>query len=748
MIRNAFLAGASLFVLSVAAEAQAQVPATEPEQPSTSTGEEPNEEAVSQDLGEIVVTAQRRSERLQDVPITVTTISTVELRNAGVTAARNLQNVVSGFNFSAFGTSPQPSIRGVSTTNSRPGAENPNALYIDGIYFGAQPVLANDFGDIERIEVLKGPQGTLFGRNATGGAIQIFTRQPSFTPQMDFTLEGGFYTGSGESHTAEHLNMRAFVTTPLVDDLLAVSFSGGYNYTPGYYTNVLSGEGDGGVSQLSARGKVLFTPTSSLKMTLSGYFINNRSHEMFTEFAVNGLSVGLLFPGSAIASKPWQTAPGDAFTKGDTEIYGGSAKIELDVGAGTLSSLTGYNNLEISSLGPFYAAAVPDLCRLQFICIDYGLLFSTEEFSQEVNFASRDLGIFRFVTGLFYYKANGGAIGSILEQFIPGGFRVQDDTFRTSSYAAYGEGTIEASDALSLTAGVRCSRDIIENGNRLIAIEGKNTFNSFIPRLSVLYKLTPDVNIYATYSQGFKSGISGAVNFAAPVQFEPVRPEKITAYEAGIKYATRNFVFNLSAFYYDYKNKQEQSFFGTTNFTTNTGPVKIYGIDLDANIRLTPELTLTGTFSWLPKAEYQNFPNASGTSTILVPGVGYIPGIGNIPGATFDATGTRLIRSPEITTAATMSYRKATNSGEFDASATVTYTSRTAIEITRAIVQDPYATLAAQAGFRFDSGLRIGIYGRNLTNKDYLVGGFSTSGGFFGTPTPPREVGISLGYKY
>ncbi|MDB5714509.1 MAG: TonB-dependent receptor [Sphingomonadales bacterium] len=735
MMKTILLASAAFGAMSLSGTAMAQ---TAP----------PAAEAATTDLSDIVVTAQRRSERLKDVPLTLTALSSSDLAKSGVTSARNLQNVVSGFTFSAFGTSPEPSIRGVSTTLSAPGAENPNALYIDGIYYGAQPVLANDFGDIERVEILKGPQGTLFGRNATGGAIQIFTKQPSFDPHVDVSVDGGYYLGSGESHSAPHVNFRGFVTGPIIAEKVAVSLAGGYNYTSGYYTNVVTGQSEGKTSQASLRAKLLITPTDTLKITLSSYYINNSTHETFTEFAVDGLAAASLFPGSVIATKPWQTAPGDDISTNHTKQYGGAAKIDFDLDVGTLSLLTGYNHLRLDAVGPFYAAVAPDACFLTFTCIDYGLVQRSEEFSQEVNFASRNFGILSFVTGLYYYHGKGGADGVVQERFIPGGVLVQEDNFNTKSYAAYGEGTLKPTDSLSIVGGLRYSHDSIANGNGIVGVakQASKNFNSLTPRVSVLYKLSPDLNVYATYSKGFKSGNSGAANYGAPTPFIPVQPEKLSAYEVGLKFATRNMTFNLAGYYYDYRNKQEQTFTGTSNFILNTGPIRIYGLDADANIRLTPDFSVTGTLSWIPKAQFRDFKNAAGQSTVLGPG-GFLPGIGNMPTATFDATGFRLIRTPKVTASTTLNYAHQAAGGKFDASTTFSYASRSQLEITGTITQAPYASIAAQAGYRFDSsGIRVGVYGRNLTNKNNLVGAFSTSGGFFGTPTPPREIGISLNY--
>jgi iron complex outermembrane receptor protein len=762
-MKKSLLTAAAVLPL-IAATAHAQTPS--PSQPAsavTSDNAASGDAASRANLGDIVVTAQRRTEKLKDVPLTVSTLSSSDLAKAGVTSFSGLQNLVSGFTFSGFGTSPEPSIRGVSTTLSDAGSENPNALYIDGIYFGAQPILATAFGDIDRIEVLKGPQGTLFGRNATGGAIQIFTKQPSFNPHVSFTLEGSDYTGSGASHDAAHVSVRGFVTGPLIPGLLAASVSGAYNYTPGFYTNAVTGHSEGELSQANLRGKLLFTPADNLKITLGSYYVKNHDDQTFTEFAVDGLSAAAGYPGSVVASRPWQTLPGDRLTFENVKLFGGSARVELDTDAGTLTSLTGYNNFKLNAVAPFYAANAPDACFLSLACIDYGLQQREKELSQELNFASREFGILRFTTGLYYYNAKGGATGIIQQRFFPGGVLAQDDDFHTKSYAAYGEATLKPTESLTLIGGLRYSHEPIENGNELPATEhhGKSTFNSLTPRASITYALTPALNVYATFSRGFKSGNSGANNAAAPVPFAAIRPEKLTSYEAGFKFGSRDLTFNIAGYYYDYKNKQEQTFTGSSYFFTNTGPIRIYGLDADFNAHLTHEFSVSGTLSWVPKAKYLDFPNASGQSTVTVPFLpggtcapfggcgGFLPGNGGTAAPVFNATGYRLIRAPRVTASGTLSYETTMMGGTFDASTTVSYSSAFELEITGTIRQSAYAAVSVQAGYKFaDSGFRVGIFGRNITNNDYLVAGFSSAGGFFGTPTPPREVGLSVNYAY
>ena len=210
---------------------------------------------------EIVVTAQRRSERLQDVPLTVVSVNAESLQRAGVRSVADLGSVVSGFTNGATGSLSSPALRGVTSTNTLAGAENPIALYVDGIYQSTPLILNSEIPDVARIEVLKGPQGTLFGRNATGGAIQVFTKDPSFQPAMDIKLSLGYYTGDGGSRAAPQTRAQGFATMPLISDKVAVSVAGGYTYTPGYLTNDLNGKRVGETSRSNARAKWLMHAT-------------------------------------------------------------------------------------------------------------------------------------------------------------------------------------------------------------------------------------------------------------------------------------------------------------------------------------------------------------------------------------------------------------------------------------------------------------------------------------------------------
>lgn len=753
MRARCLLAGASLLVFANPAAAQAP----------------PDRGAVA--LEEVVVTAQRRSERLQDVPLTVNTVTGADLVRAGVTTIRDLQNVVPGFTFSGQGTTAQPSIRGVSTSLSAAGSENPNALYIDGIYQTAQTLLNADLPDVARVEVLKGPQGTLFGRNATGGAIQIFTRDPSFTPTADLTAEGGYYTGSGSSRSSPHYNLHGFVAGPIIPGVLAASLSGGFDKTDGFLTNDVDGSRTGVIWRQNLRAKLRYTPTDDVTITLGAYDLRMNVQGNLLTDTYKGLSAASSYPGSVVPTQPYHTAFDPGYSVADFVQYGYTARAEVDTSTGLITYLTGLNDSRTVNYNSIAAARGSIACIAAFACIDYHFEPVTREMSQELNFASHQFGMFSFVTGAYYYHSTGGTLGIIQENLIPGGLTVQRQHFRHDAEAVYGEATIRPVDPLAIILGLRYGEERLNDESDVPPVPGRTRrYHSLTPRVSVRYTFAPELNAYFTFSQGFKSGLTGITNTA--INFAAVAPEKITAYEVGLKYATSRLTGNISGFYYDYQNKQEQTFTGTSTVIRNTGPVRIYGVDADASVALSRGFTLRAAATWIPEAKYRNFPGAVGQSTVFstaangnctllgggsptAPNLaiatatgGLCPGIGSSAQAQFNATGMRLIRTPKLTASTTLSWEQKSGSGTWDASGTLFYSTSVKEELTGTLTQPAYAALNAQGGYRFADGVRVGIYGRNLTNKAYMVAGLSSSAAFVPNYAPPREVGVSVNYAF
>ncbi len=715
-------------------------------------------------LEEVLVTAQRRVQTVQDVALTVTAMSSADLQRGGVTDFRDLQTLVPGLTFGGQGSNAQPAIRGVSTLLSVAGAENPNAVYVDGVYHAAQNLLNMDLPDVERIEVLKGPQGTLFGRNATGGAIQIFTRNPSFEPTGDIAVETGYYTGSGSSRSSPRYQVKGFVSGPLAEDTLAASLSGSYQWVDGFMTNDATGERTGRIEKSSLRGKLLFTPNDSTEITLTGYYVDMPD--------IQGQLLGVPYRGFSAAnapefqgpplggdgvvpSKPHHTAHGPGVDVAEFREYGGVLRAQFEFDAGTLTAITGYNDSFTNNHNNVDGAKSPQFCLATFACVEYDFTPETKELSQELNFASADIGNWSYVAGLFYYDAEGGTRGIIQQSLVPGGVLAQDNSYETRALAAYGEVTFTPTERLTLVAGLRWNRDEADDEAAQTlaapAVSKSLSNTSTTPRVSATYAFSDSLNGYATYTRGFKSGLTGASNVAN--NYAPVDPEEIDAFEVGAKYATPGLAWNLAAFYYDYQNKQEQTFTGTSNIVKNTGAVEIYGVDADLSAPLSDSLSLRAALSWLPQAEYEDFPDASGNSPQYIP---FPPnpmaciglGCGGLMPVVFDASGDRLIRAPKLTSSLTLAYEAPLGEGILDASATLFYSSEVLLDITGFIQQDAYTSLTAQAGYSFGGGLRLGAYGRNLTDEEYFAAGLVSGSGFVVNYAPPRELGLTLSYAY
>src|SRR3984957_7009283 len=245
MPSRVLIAALLLAGLASIAEAQAQSATTAP----AATANQP-----IGSLEEVTLTTQKRSERLQDVPVTITALSADYLAKTGVERMSDLPTAVSGLLWSNQGAWIEPNIRGVYTNVAAIGSGSPIAIYLDGIYQPSQSGTIFNLPDVRDVEVLKGPQGTLFGRNATGGAIAINTRDPSFTPTGSFDVSAGAYAGSNVQ-TAGHYNVRGFISGPLVRDTVAGSLSASYDTTDGYLTNDVNGDRAGKIQSSVIRGK-------------------------------------------------------------------------------------------------------------------------------------------------------------------------------------------------------------------------------------------------------------------------------------------------------------------------------------------------------------------------------------------------------------------------------------------------------------------------------------------------------------
>jgi iron complex outermembrane receptor protein len=719
------------------------------------------EEGVT-DIGDIVVTAQRRSQRVQDVPATLVVKTGEDLTRAGVINTQDLQRVVPGLVFTFTGSWAQPNMRGVSTTVTGPGSDNPVAIYLDGVYQGNQVGSAFDLPDVERVEVLKGPQGTLFGRNATGGAIQIFTKQPSFTTTGMISTSVGFHDGAGASRSAMTGTVKGYISGPLTSTL-AASITGLYGYEQGYLNDIVDNSRFGEWKNRMVRGKLLFEPSADLSFTLTGYYWKRNDQSAQAGQPFNGQTAAALFPGAIIASKPWQIA-WDYEPRMFARTWGTSLQGKIGTSIGTITTTTSYldtNNHERVDVDEAFAPA----CILTFACINYNVRVPEHNFSQEVIFTSNKIGPLKLVAGgnIFIGSGTEPVYVNDLREPLPRapqllspvgpGFQSQI-LVKTRAYALFAEGDLSLTDKLVLTVGGRLSIEKKTSyGDFICAPAGPSAgdcdtsnlpklqqpkWTDFTPRVSLKYDIGPRSSVYATFSQGFKGGVIPYNNFTAP----PANPEKITAYEIGIKTAGHNFAFNAAAFYYDYKDLQVQITQLAQVILNNAANARIIGIDFDGYYRLSDALRVSGAVSYIPEAKFVDYPNA----------VAFAPPItaGGLTQYTIDASGDRLFKTPKLTASATLDYVTSINGSDqlsFDLS--FYYSSKFFYEPAHQVFTNAYATMGTRLSYKpADSNLKFTLYGKNLTNKAIVNQATPSQASNSVSYAPPREMGVAIEYAF
>jgi len=725
----------SLFALAVSAwsPAFAQVSSIDTDQQAEST---------ALDAGEIIVTAQRRAERLKDVPISVTALSADNLETAGVRDLFDIGLIAPGVKIQQYNGAILPMVRGVSSKTVGAGVDLPIATYVDGVYIGS-PYATSSFNSIERIEILKGPQGTLFGRNATGGLIQIVTRDPKHTPggSADFT-----YANFGT------LRAQAYATGGLSDTIAMDIALGAQAQDRGWGINLANGQDVNKLHhELVARSKILFTPTENLEIRVSGDYADQHN----SRFATQRPAFGVIPP-----------APyGPAFLGGDFDIAsdrqpdfrsrggGGSLRVDYDLGAIALASISAYRKSSYDLTFDSDYTAFP------------GRYASTrgedEQFSQELQLQSDNSSRLNWTIGAYYYWADGrfNPIGTITYGTAPtpgaplpetGRYTLADQT--TQSLAGYGQASLKLTDALQVTLGLRYTNEKREltasaytvnpDGSAVVTTPefGRSVeFNKLTWRAAVDYHLSPNSMIYASFNRGFKSGGFNTLVITLP----SYAPETLDAYEIGSKNRFAGWLtLNLAAYYYDYTNIQVGRSINGLTGTYNAPGTEIYGADLDFIADITRNLRLSGGYSYV-HGRYLDFSGAVIATPIA--GGGYSVGTGNVAGNT-------TILSPEHTFSLAGNYRVAVGSGELSFDANYSYTSRYFHEPDNVLSQPGYSMVGASVRYETNIGLALMLWGKNLTNEAVqVVGGvqtFGTLGLARASYGEPRTYGVTLSAKF
>jgi iron complex outermembrane recepter protein len=700
-------------------------------------------DAAAEPTADVVVTARRREESLIDVPIAITAFSGARLEAQGAIDVTDLSQVTPNVTLEVSrGTNSTLTafIRGVGQQDPVAGFEAGVGIYLDDVYLNRPQAAVLDIYDVERIEVLRGPQGTLYGRNTIGGAVKYVTRRLGDDPTLRVRASYGSYDQADGVISA---------STPIGDTGLKVGVAGARLSRGGFGDNLFTGRENYNKDIWAARGTLQFEPSSQAFFRLSADYTRDKSEPRGGHRLIPALNAPATYP---VLRDVYDSQGNLVAPEQDVEAYGGSFLAELKPAEWlTFRSITGYRKDDSSSPIDFDALPVVD--------VDVPAFYNNRQFSQEVQ-ALVDTGGFNLLAGLYYLDATARTVFDVR---LPGTLTALTfGNVRTDTTAVFADATYDVTPQVSLSVGGRYTwdtrRSTIQRNVYLGAspffggttapivrqtdFTGQATFKQFTPRASVSFKPTPDHTLYASWAKGFKGGgfDPRGVGTAAPdlngngrngaqgdrddiYQFLSFDPEKVTSYEIGYKAALfdRRVTVALAAFHADYTNVQVPGSVGQTvngvqtfvGITTNAGRARINGAEAEVNARLADDLigsgdrlTLAGTLGYID-AEYKRFIDARG----------------------IDVADERAFQNtPKWTASGTLGYTTPLG-GEsaLDLSTTLSYRSRTQqFELrTPGLDQAGYALLDASIIYTIDDRFSLGVHGRNLTDKRYIVSGYN-----------------------
>ncbi|MFC7047896.1 TonB-dependent receptor [Emcibacter nanhaiensis] len=587
-------------------------------------------------LEEITVTAQRRSENLQAVPVAVTALSASAIEKADIHTQDDIATRIPSMTFSPFAPGQSVvSLRGISSNDDGAGTENSVAVFMDDVYLGRISNMAFELFDVERIEVLRGPQGTLYGKNAIGGAINVVSTKPGQDFQAKVKATVGNY---------DRQDFQGVVSGPLSDSLAAkVSFSS--RQRDGWVENIYTGNKLKDENVQSVRGQLLWTGENT-EVTLSADTMEMDQSDMARIPTRSSAVPGIAEAHQALGGDyKHSTNPQDGYARKGAN--GVSLKVEHDFGdAGTLTSVSAYrdsaNDWEMDSTGSPIMNIVDEIH-------DY-----TKQYSQEFRFAGPINDSADFVAGLFYMNENTDRqeifrlvrneddrlpnLSADDTVDLVGSYR-QDNT--TDSFAAFAHVNYNVTEKLKLGVGVRYTYEEknIENwtstygvfpgfiistdfgtdiDNKIGGIAASESWSDFSPKVTLDYQVNDDVLLYATVSKGFKSGGFGAAPESVAATQIPLQPEIAWNYEIGSKsdLFDGTLRLNLAAYYTDYSDLQYQRFgtlldgqitpFGVFR-TRNAASAEIYGVEAEFTWVPVENLYISGNYSYMHTEAEFNF---------------------------------------------------------------------------------------------------------------------------------------------
>jgi iron complex outermembrane recepter protein len=702
-------------------------------------------------LEEVIVTAQRRAENLQTVPLALSSFSGNYLQREKVEDVSELGSRVPGLQYEQFSPGePRFFIRGLGSISRSSAVDGDVGVFMDDVYLGRPEMTNINFYDLENLEILRGPQGTLFGRNVVGGAVSYHTKRP--TDELKILAQVGY----GNFNTFE---TAATITGPLTDKVSAKLSAGTRNHD-GYNFNQTTRHDVEDERFIGASGAIRFRPTDDLDIQLNGDFSRRRgTGPWWILYREAADQLGKAYPDP----RNGKGYTDDGFANIDNN--GVSLNANWTTAYGTLTSITAYRDsmkANRSNTTGLYAAQITDPPAV--IAANSNIVFLQEDdqwsdqFSQELRFASPSGERLTWVGGLYYFEEHVKHDFYVDYRFLFPFFKAQGQSLfkahtNTRAYAGFANGSYKIFDTLSVQAGVRWSRDekdhvltptgVYTNAFTINGVkvptwtaQGQGGWNAVTPTASLKWQVTPDKLLYFTYSKGFKSGGFNDNDLEYLSATTPFNPEYVENYEVGAKteWFDHRLRVNLAAYDMRYTDLQVVILIPATNVgpsrqvTGNAGSALSQGVELELNWLPTDELSFLMTYNYAHTRIDQ----------LVVVGV--------------NQAGNQLTRSPRHKLFLGANYAKPL-ANDMTATARVGWSYQTkyftGTDNAKAGIVPTQRNLDAGVGLELQGGRWfVELWGKNLTDSIKPVFPSPVGDDAYSALMPPRTYGVSVRYKF
>lgn len=772
------LAGTSMMVLPASLYAQAQAPVSTTDAraqaalPPTAAGPAPSSEAApppqadNGQVQDIIVSARRRNESVQTTPVAITAISPSQLEASATVKISDLEGAAPSVLITQQPTGAATaniSIRGIAFADVEKSFDPAVGVNVDGVYIGTSTGQLLDFFDISSIEILRGPQGTLFGRNTIAGVINIRRTRPTGE------WGGKFEASYGKYH---ELGLRGVLNVPVIKDVLAMKLFEFHTSDGGYFTNAFTGHHIGGSKSDNFGAAFLLTPTSNFDALLTLEKQTQSFHPYESPLTQPGDVFCTFEPAGACGRTPgndlYTVFPGQK-TYGHYHAPAATLEMNLQEGPVKITSVTSYRASKENQLDEYSTAGLYVGHRIQ----------SYHQLSQELRASGNLTSNFDYVAGLYYFNSK-YHLHQLTDVFgAPAGD--QQTYGKSRSEAAFVDLDWKFAPRWRLSGGGRYTRDrkqldnpLIADPNGAIGVSAHRTSSKFTPRVTLDYRPTDDLMLYASWSRGYRSGGfngRGQTYYSATT---PYKPETVSSYEVGVKSELfdRKLALNLAAYYTDYKSIQQSSTVtlaggvGNETIVTNAGGARIKGVEADFTARPAEHLTIHGSAGYID----QHFRKFIVNQIVANQAVAAANGL-----RTFDFSDVNLIYAPKVTASINAEYTIPVGANELRLNAGFRFISRydqqisadpaTPIPTTGTVVvqrndpilrTDKQNLVDASVSYVFDLGAktktRVTVFGRNLLDDRGSINSFDVAAfpilWRFGLAREPRVIGAQIGFDF